>query len=905
MSTTNIHIDVSTREETMKAWENILLEQGIIPEEGLLNTSILSAIPIALASLEKEEQNPAKNYLLQGILVSFLKSILNQLPENALTEQQSNSLKALIEQDLELPTEEQFTDLFKRSNPNFEKDLEKMLMPTSGGGKGDKYSLQSQKANLGANKYQREQYARDVSRKAVLKELVRNKVGSFGDPEQEINKETFDRIINEFVFSEAKPKYSAFQTRGPTSLRGLLIFLLLLVGTGGVSAVKEESGSTTAMATQRPLPPPQPTSYASMSVVPSSALSTTPPSTIEKSTMEMGRNIGPVAIKNDRSIVSQLSHYASGASVFGPKPVARFNPSIGTQVGETLQNVASYFGVTPYWNPYGVAKPFITPELSSLYSEINSEYERTIKTLTRYSGGLERIPVIEYNSLHNIFTKIRVGTFKVDQTLPNMSECTPVTKTLEINRAIIDIANYDSNYNNINITIVPKVLEATWWRGPVKKMNTVDKILISYKKNTEPTKRIIQVNPIDIDAILTPFAYRMLFDENIVPDVAVLTREIDARLRLKPSRSGFWSQNTNTSRYVAGLTGANDTTRLVVSSLGQYSELQFRVAELSYADSLVNIANSVMEDPSNPVEERRGMHQQVVILQQRMNELNDGTGDIVKKAAGLLTEFQEGVTRLTNEAKDEAFWEEYRKKTTAALTKSLTDVVDGTVAITNTITGAYVGLAEAAKEIIKYTIRAEVVMMLVALFGVDIISKGSGFVGILTGEAVVQPLFSAVASVTAATAVEKGLETVSPLLHMLSGLTVYLLVVRNLRPAAGGGWWNLLTRSRAANNPAAPAPAAAPAPVVRRRRTAPAPATAPEPTVRPRFTAPAPVVRRRPTALEPATAPAPPPGPFPLSRESSINSNATELANSNGGAYRKRRTVRRRDKRSRNTRRRR
>ena len=69
----------------------------------------------------------------------------------------------------------------------------------------------------------------------------------------------------------------------------------------------------------------------------------------------------------------------------------------------------------PY-NPYGVTPTFITPELERIYNQINLQYEQTLTVLTRYEGGLQRIPIIEYNSIHNIFSKIKVGTLSIDKT---------------------------------------------------------------------------------------------------------------------------------------------------------------------------------------------------------------------------------------------------------------------------------------------------------------------------------------------------------------------------------------------------------------------------------------------------------------------------------------------------------
>ena len=898
MEKTNVHIDISKREQQIEEWEEILSKQGILPAEGILNSAIYNAIPVALATLDSETtQNSAKNYLIQSVLVALIKSTLDKLPENTLTEKQHDSFVALISEDMIMPTTEEFTTLFKRSNPKFEEMLDASNKAAVGGGKGTKQSLASQKVDLGVQRFQETYRMKNESRKEVLKATARDRIESLGNPNTPLTKEEYDRLMNGFSFEGPPPVYSS--VRGSPTPRRILLLLLLLINTG-----KVVDADTRRVATYSAIPRPS-----------SSLLNTTPPSTAlamsANTTLPNSKALAPPPARNvagplgpiltpnvnsravAKTVGTQLASFASGTSVaVGHRPVAPYNPPLGAQIGEIAQRVISSTGLVVPYNPYGVTPTFITPELESIYSQINLQYERTLNTLTRYEGGLQRIPIIEYNSIHNIFSKIKVGTLSIDKTLPNMATFSEISKPAEIHQAVLDIANYNTDYTNVKVTIVPKVVDATWF-SRAKTQNVVDKILISYTKNARPC--IIKVAPIDIDAMLTPFAYRMLFDEDIVPDVSVLTQGIDKRLQIRPTRSGFWSKNTNVPRYVAALEGANSTTRLVVSSFGRYSQLQYRVAELSYADSLIKVANAYMEDPSNPTDARRAMNGQVQVLVQRMNELSESSGDIIAKAANILTEFGEGIERLTTEEKDESFWKDYRQKTADAFTKTLTDVVDGTLALTNAMSGLFSSLGEAAKDLVKHVVRSEVIVMVVALFGADIISQGSGWMGVLSGAAVVQPLFGALSSSMAAIAVEKGLNTINPLLHLLSSLAVYLIVVRNLRPARGRSWWEFFSRSSVAAAPqAAPgAPQAAP----------PAPQAAPQIVAAPQAAPPAPQAAPHNVAAPQAAphnvaAPAQPyvGGPLPFDPH--------QPAVPGGYRRNKRRTMRRRVKRSRNTRRR-
>ena len=812
----------------MEEWGEILSEQGILPAEGVLNSAIYNAIPVALATLDSETtQNSAKNYLLQSVLVALIKSTLDKLPENTLTKEQHDSFVALISEDMIMPTTEEFTTLFKRSNPKFEEMLDASNKAAVGGGKGTKQSIASKKVDLGVQRFQETYRMKNESRKEVLKATARDRIESLGNPNKPLTKEEYDRLMNGFSFEGPPPVYSSVYSsvRGIPTPRRILLLLLLLINTG-----KVVDADTRRVATYSAFPRPS-----------SSLLNTTPPSTAlavsGNATLPNYMALAPPPARNvansygsiltpsgntsravAKTVGTQLASFASGTSVaVGHRPVAPYNPSLGAQIGEIAQRVISSTGLVVPYNPYGVTPTFITPELERIYNQINLQYEQTLTVLTRYEGGLQRIPIIEYNSIHNIFSKIKVGTLSIDKTLPNMAGFSEISRPAEIHQAVLDIANYNTDYTNVKVTIVPKVVDATWFSSATTQ-NVVDKILISYTKNARPC--IIKVSPIDIDAMLTPFAYRMLFDEDIVPDVSVLTQGIDKRLQIRPTRSGFWSKNTNVPRYVAALEGANSTTRLVVSSFGRYSQLQYRVAELSYADSLIKVANSYMEDPSNPTDARRAMNGQVQVLVQRMNELSESSGDIIAKAANILTEFGEGIERLTTEEKGESFWKDYRQKTGAAFVKTLTDVVDGTLALTNAMSGLFSSLGEAAKDLVKHVVRSEVIIMVVALFGADIISQGNGWVGVLTGEAVVQPLFGALSSSMAAIAVEKASGTISPLLHLLSSLAVYLIVVRKLRPARGRSWREFFSRSSVAAAPqAAPtAPQAVPGGYRRNKR---------------------------------------------------------------------------------------
>ena len=81
MEKTNVHIDISKREQQIEEWEEILSKQGILPAEGILNSAIYNAIPVALATLDSETtQNSAKNYLIQSVLVALINGLHINIP---------------------------------------------------------------------------------------------------------------------------------------------------------------------------------------------------------------------------------------------------------------------------------------------------------------------------------------------------------------------------------------------------------------------------------------------------------------------------------------------------------------------------------------------------------------------------------------------------------------------------------------------------------------------------------------------------------------------------------------------------------------------------------------------------------------------------------------------------------
>jgi hypothetical protein len=377
-------------------------------------------------------------------------------------------------------------------------------------------------------------------------------------------------------------------------------------------------------------------------------------------------------------------------------------------------------GLSLPYHPFKPVDPIVTDIMKNKFGFIRQHLEKLKRKLAIHAP--ERFEVLQYNSFVNILHHIRIGHTKLVNEMPKniLHGRKKVIDPSEIKRSIIDLANYNSQYDKIYVYVErkpPSTIQRLGLFG--ESINyVIEKIYILYTKTTgnDMSDYYIPCDPTQFDSDFIPFAFRFMWSSEQVLNIQDIMKSVDGYLTLEPSFSGFWNPNTPTSSILAKLQGSDQITKNIISDVGKFTQLAIQLTHLRYSDYLVSTLDHVVQDPSKAIELREQSNALQAAIAKHAADVQIWSGDTSDELVTLAANMAVTAGKLDMTLKEDRAVTEFFQNMTHKFGGALRDSIDGVAEAAEFFGGAVRGVTKSANQMIRNFLRTETLTMFMFLY---------------------------------------------------------------------------------------------------------------------------------------------------------------------------------------------
>jgi hypothetical protein len=417
---------------------------------------------------------------------------------------------------------------------------------------------------------------------------------------------------------------------------------------------------------------------------------------------------------------------------------------------ELSDKIRAHTGVSIYASPFSKPEPLVTKEAQQKYAFIRGPLEELKNKLA--SESPDRFGVLQYNSIMNILTAIRIGNTHTVRGDVATNGRTKINDPQQISRAMIDLANYDPRYTNVSFYVqrdVPTTSEKilSYFKGEtnfvVKKiyiMYTFNETAVASNKKSSrevqvyhendnndnnnqsqvgPNRYVLEFNPLQFREF-EPFAARY-----VMPSVGNIEQVISAIkniVELDVSFIGFYRPDTSIAAILANLQTTDPIIKRIIANVAEFSKIAIELTKLKTTDMLIMGLNKDANNPSKELELRTKSYQLQQHIHAMASEGLEWDGASVDKLAKLAADMAVTSGKLDKTLADDKMIAEFLKNTTAVAFNGIKQAMEAVSETSDLMGSMMVGSVRAINGVQKALLREEM-LGLYAYFMIYYFSK--------------------------------------------------------------------------------------------------------------------------------------------------------------------------------------
>ena len=480
---------------------------------------------------------------------------------------------------------------------------------------------------------------------------------------------------------------------------------------------------------------------------------------------EQATQAAPIArVSSDRMLNAAHPEVKAVQLLKGISEISKPSSTLSATQKTLLTWVDQFYQATglslPY-HPFKPIDPIVTDIMKNKFGFIRQHLENLKRKLAIHSP--ERFEVLQYNSFVNILHHIRVGHTKLVNEMPRdkLHGRKKLIDPNEIKKAIIDLANYNSQYDKIYVYVERKSPTTVQRLGaPLfgESINyVIDKIYVLYTKTSgnDMVDYYIPCDPSQFDNDFIPFAFRFMWSSEQVLNIHDVMKSVEGYLTLEPTFSGFWNPNIPTASILAKLQGTDQITKDIIADVGKFTQLAIQLTHLRYSDYLVSTLDHVVQDPSKALELREQSNALQDAIAKHAADIQVWSGNTADELVTLAANMAVTAGKLDLTLKEDRAVTEFFHNMTHKFGGALKDTIDGVAEAAEFFGGTVRGITKSANEMVRNFLRTETLTMFMFLYLQYFNSMG---LMLSFGTAGVAPLFPAGIVTTAVVAAEQAVK---------------------------------------------------------------------------------------------------------------------------------------------------
>ena len=484
------------------------------------------------------------------------------------------------------------------------------------------------------------------------------------------------------------------------------------------------------------------------STKPANAKSTKPANTVESAIFNLEENISRASANNAPNATKKVVLNAQQQSTlqqamdhFGIKQEIEGSKlsTLQSKMIELSDKIREHTGVSIYASPFSKPEPLVTKEAQQKYAFIRGPLEELKNKLA--SESPDRFGVLQYNSIMNILTAIRIGNTHTVRGDVATNGRTKINDPQQISRAMIDLANYDPRYTNVSFYVqrdVPTTTETilSYFKGEtnfvVKKiyiMYTFNETAMAsnkkssrevqvYHKNNndnndnndsshvEPNSYVLEFNPLQFREF-EPFAARY-----VMPSVGNIEQVISAIkniVELDVSFIGFYRPDTSIAAILANLQTTDPIIKRIIANVAEFSKIAIELTKLKTTDMLIMGLNKDANNPSKELELRTKSYQLQQHIHAMASEGLEWDGATVDKLVKLAVDMAVTSGKLDKTLADDKALTNFIKNTTAIALNGLKQAMEAVSETSDLMGSMMLGSVRAVNGVQKALLREEMI----------------------------------------------------------------------------------------------------------------------------------------------------------------------------------------------------
>ena len=420
---------------------------------------------------------------------------------------------------------------------------------------------------------------------------------------------------------------------------------------------------------------------------------------------------------------------------------------------ELSDKIRAHTGVSIYASPFSKPEPLVTKEAQQKYAFIRGPLEELKNKLA--SESPDRFGVLQYNSIMNILTAIRIGNTHTVRGDVATNGRTKMNDPQQISRAMIDLANYDPRYTNVSFYVqrdVPTTTETilSYFKGEtnfvVKKiyiMYTFNETAVASNKKSSrevqvyhendnndnnnqsqvgPNRYVLEFNPLQFREF-EPFAARY-----VMPSVGNIEQVISAIkniVELDVSFIGFYRPDTSIAAILANLQTTDPIIKRIIANVAEFSKIAIELTKLKTTDMLIMGLNKDANNPSKELELRTKSYQLQQHIHAIASEGLEWDGASVDKLAKLAADMAVTSGKLDKTLADDKMIAEFLKNTTAVAFNGIKQAVEAVSETSDLMGSMMLGSVRAVNGVQKALLREEMLLLYIGYMLYYVTGRGT------------------------------------------------------------------------------------------------------------------------------------------------------------------------------------